>query len=224
MAPGVAPTVNLTPVSQQGPPGGPNGELGHMSSSYAHAAGGRGGMGGRGPPRGGGMGGPGGPGRGGGMGGRGGMMGPGPAGGGMRGGPPGGGGRGPGGPGGAPLAPAPPVPDEDYNFQEVSSLCGCWLAAWLCAAGCRLHPSAPLPLPTPSTVHHATQANRHFDKEAALAEAKDVVKPKQHSYVKDDFFDTVSCEALDKLQMMEGPSGQHRRNMHVRGGGWRVSG
>lgn len=162
MAPGVAPTVNLTPVQQQGPPNG------DMMGGYA---GGRGmGPGRGGPPRGVGPGPMGG--RGGGMGGRGmggGGMGMGAPAGGMGGPPRGGpGGR---GPGPAP-APAPPVPDEDYNFEE---------------------------------------ANKHFDKEAALREAENVVKAKQAAYVKDDFFDMMSCETLDKMGHAQGQDGPHAR-------------
>lgn len=58
-----------------------------------------------------------------------------------------------------------------------------------------------------------TQANKHFDKEAALREAENVVKAKQTAYVKDDFFDMMSCETLDKMGQGEGP--HHRRSMQV---------
>jgi predicted Zn-dependent protease with MMP-like domain len=59
------------------------------------------------------------------------------------------------------------------------------------------------------------QANKHFDKEAALREAQDVVKAKQITYNKDDFFDMMSCETLDKMGHMQGDGIQNRRNMQV---------
>jgi hypothetical protein len=57
------------------------------------------------------------------------------------------------------------------------------------------------------------QANKHFDKEAAVKEAENVVKAKQVTYVKDDFFDMMSCETLDK--MGQGDGMQNRRTMQV---------
>lgn len=60
------------------------------------------------------------------------------------------------------------------------------------------------------------QANKHFDKEAALREAENVVKAKQASYVKDDFFDMMSCETLDKMGQGDGP--HYRRSVQVREG------
>eukprot|EP00775_Hariotina_reticulata_P002566 gene2566-2868_t len=192
LAPNVAPTVNLTPVAQQHQPpaGTANGDIG-LGGSYAHAAGGpgRGGGYGAGGPTRGVMGGP--PGRGGGMAGpppgRGGM---GPVGGGMPGRglmPPGpAGGRGPPGPIGGRGMGRGPVPAP-----------------------------APAPAPpVPDEDYNFEEANKHFNKEAALREAQEAVKTQHSAYNKDDFFDMVSCEALDKMQSMEGPSGHHRRNMH----------
>jgi hypothetical protein len=61
------------------------------------------------------------------------------------------------------------------------------------------------------------QANKHFDKEAALREAENVVKAKQAAYNKDDFFDMMSCETLDKMGHAQAPDGMHnRRSMQVR--------
>jgi hypothetical protein len=57
------------------------------------------------------------------------------------------------------------------------------------------------------------QANKHFDKEAAVKEAENVVKAKQVTYNKDDFFDMMSCETLDK--MGQGDGMQNRRTMQV---------
>jgi hypothetical protein len=73
------------------------------------------------------------------------------------------------------------------------------------------------------------QANKHFDKEAALREAENVVKAKQAAYNKDDFFDMMSCETLDKMGHAQAPDGMHnRRSMQVRLGaelglGWSAS-
>jgi hypothetical protein len=61
------------------------------------------------------------------------------------------------------------------------------------------------------------QANKHFNKEAALREAEQAVKAHPAAYNKDDFFDMVSCEALDKKAAFDGHQGGqfvHRRNMH----------
>jgi uncharacterized membrane protein YgcG len=61
------------------------------------------------------------------------------------------------------------------------------------------------------------QANKHFNKEAALREAEQAVKAHPAAYNKDDFFDMVSCEALDKMAAFDGNQGGqfvHRRNMH----------
>jgi len=40
------------------------------------------------------------------------------------------------------------------------------------------------------------QANKHFNKEAALREAQEAVKAQHSAYNKDDFFDTVSYRRL----------------------------
>eukprot|EP00878_Enallax_costatus_P027411 GHUV01029510.1.p1 GENE.GHUV01029510.1~~GHUV01029510.1.p1 ORF type:complete len:124 (-),score=43.48 GHUV01029510.1:487-858(-) len=58
------------------------------------------------------------------------------------------------------------------------------------------------------------QANKHFDKEAALREAEQQVKAHPTAYVKDDFFDMVSCEALEKMAAYEQGGGMGRRNLH----------
>lgn len=58
------------------------------------------------------------------------------------------------------------------------------------------------------------QANKHFDKEAALREAENVVKAQKAAYNKDDFFDMMSCETLDKMGQ-GGDSMQQRRTMQV---------
>lgn len=61
-----------------------------------------------------------------------------------------------------------------------------------------------VPLPTstndrpPSYFTPPPQANRQFDKERVVKEVAEVVKAAPGSYNKDDFFDTMSCEALDK--------------------------
>jgi len=73
-----------------------------------------------------------------------------------------------------PPAPAPAIPDEDYNFEE---------------------------------------ANKHFDKEKAIQEAAQAVKATPNSYNKDDFFDMIGCESLEKLSI---EAGERRmgRSMH----------
>lgn len=43
-----------------------------------------------------------------------------------------------------------------------------------------------------------------------------MVKAKQITYNKDDFFDMMSCETLDKMGHMQGDGIQNRRNMQVR--------
>lgn len=69
---------------------------------------------------------------------------------------------------------------------------------------------APAP-PVPDEDYNFEEANKHFDKEAALREAENVVKAQKAAYVKDDFFDMMSCETLDK--MGQGDGMQHRRTM-----------
>ena len=75
-------------------------------------------------------------------------------------------------------------------------------------------PPAPAPAPpVPDEDYNFEEANKHFNKAAALREAEAAVKAHPSAYKKDDFFDMVSCEALDKKAIAEG-SGMGRRNMH----------
>lgn len=83
------------------------------------------------------------------------------------------------------------------QLPDIDHVCGLLLL---------LFPRAARPPPHP-------QANKHFDKEAALREAENVVKAQKAAYVKDDFFDMMSCETLDK--MGQGDTMQHRRTMQV---------
>jgi protein LSM14 len=63
----------------------------------------------------------------------------------------------------------------------------------------------------PDEDYNFEEANKHFDKEAALREAENVVKAKQAAYNKDDFFDMMSCETLDKMGHAQAPDGMHNR-------------
>lgn len=45
-----------------------------------------------------------------------------------------------------------------------------------------------------------------------------MVKAKQAAYVKDDFFDMMSCETLDKMGHAQGDGPHHRRSVQVRKG------
>ncbi|KAF6264508.1 Scd6-like Sm domain-containing protein [Scenedesmus sp. NREL 46B-D3] len=78
---------------------------------------------------------------------------------------------------------------------------------------------APAP-PVPDEDYNFEEANKHFNKEAALREAEQSVKGHPAAYNKDDFFDMVSCEALDKAAVFDshhqggGQPFVHRRNMH----------
>ena len=62
-------------------------------------------------------------------------------------------------------------------------------------------------------VCYVLQANKHFDKEKAIQEAAQAVKATPNSYNKDDFFDMIGCESLEKLSI---EAGERRmgRSMH----------